>query len=215
MSAAITMDSSRSPPARARTRCQRPPGQSLSGKSPAGACAALTAARLSSELHVGLRGSLDPERVVAQLNEPFDRGDSDTFVTFILAVLDAEKHRLTFVNAGHPCPLILRGDGQLEEVGRSTAGLPLGIMPDYTYESVTTVLEPGDTVILYTDGVIDAMNAAGLRLGDIAFRESLLKARPGAAAVGEEVVQAIQRHVADFPQSDDITLLCFRREKSP
>jgi sigma-B regulation protein RsbU (phosphoserine phosphatase) len=174
--------------------------------------AALLTAKLSAEVRMSLRGNLDPERVVAQLNRPFDGGVLDMYITFILAALDVEKHRFTVVNAGHPCPLILRRDGQLEEFGRSASGLPLGIMPDYAYESATTVLEPGETVILYTDGVTDAMDAAGERLGDIIFREALLKARPGAAATGEEVVQAIQRHVADRPQFDDITLVCLSRK---
>ena len=51
-----------------------------------------------------------------------------------------------------------RHDGRLEEVGRSLSGLPLGIMPDYAYESPRPSLEPGETVILYTDGVTDAMD---------------------------------------------------------
>ena len=103
-------------------------------------------------------------------------------------------------------------DGQLEEFGRKASGLPLGIMSDYAYESAETVLEPGETVVLYTDGVTDAMDANGDRIGDDALRKVLLKARPGAAAVGEDVVQMIQRHVADRPQFDDITLVCLSRK---
>ena len=201
------------PSGTAQTRRIQPAGQSPSATSSARACPpAFLTAKLSAEVRMSLRGNLEPERVVAQLNRPFDGGVLDMYITFILAALDVEKHRFTVVNAGHPCPLILSRDGQLEEFGRSASGLPLGIMPDYAYESATTVLEPGETVILYTDGVTDAMDAAGERLGDIIFREALLKARPGAAAAGEEVVQAIQRHVADRPQFDDITLVCLSRK---
>ena len=98
------------------------------------------------------------------------------YITFILVILDVETHRLSVVNAGHPCPLIRRRDGRLEEFGRTHSGLPLGIMPDYAYTCAETLLEPGETVVLYTDGVTDAMNADGERLGEASLRESLLSA---------------------------------------
>ena len=105
--------------------------------------------------------------MVEQLNHQFeDGGVLDLYITFLLVVLDVNHHRLSVVNAGHPCPLIRRRDGRLEEFGRSVSGLPLAIMPDYRYEMAETTLEPGETVILYTDGVTDAMNAAGDRFGD-------------------------------------------------
>ena len=85
-------------------------------------------------------------------------------------------------------------------------------MPDYHYEMAETTLEPGETVILYTDGVTDAMNAAGDRFGDTAFRQAIASAGRGAEAVGEAVVKAVQRHVADRPQFDDITLVCLSRK---
>ncbi len=175
--------------------------------------AALLTAKLSAEVRMSLRGNLDPERVVGLLNRPFDGGGMlDMYITFILVILDVETHRLSVVNAGHPCPLIRRRDGRLEEFGRSASGLPLGIMPDYAYTCAETLLEPGETVVLYTDGVTDAMNADGERLGEAALRESLLCARSGAATAGDEVVHAIQRHVADRQQFDDITLVCLARK---
>ena len=123
-----------------------------------------------------LRGDPDPARVVEQLNHQFDGGGLlDLYITFLLVLLDVEKHRLHVVNAGHPCPLIRRRDGRLEEFGKATSGLPLAIMPGYRYETASTVLEPGETVILYTDGVTDAMNAAGTRWGEARFMESLQK----------------------------------------
>ena len=84
--------------------------------------------------------------MVEQLNRQFDGGVLDLYITFLLAVLDVEQHRLSVVNAGHPCPLIIRRDGKLEEFGRTASGLPLAIMPDYGYETAETTLEPGETV---------------------------------------------------------------------
>src|SRR5262249_34251515 len=136
----------------------------------------------------------------------------DLYITFLLVVLDVDDHRLRIVNAGHPCPLVRRRDGRLEEIGRKLSGLPLAIMDDYFYETAETTIEPGETVILYTDGVTDSMDAANERFGEIRLRAALLEAASGAQAAGESIVKAVQRHVADRPQFDDITLVCLSRE---
>jgi sigma-B regulation protein RsbU (phosphoserine phosphatase) len=175
--------------------------------------AALLTVKLSAEIRMFLRGNPDPARVVELLNHQFDGGGVlDLYITFLLVILDVKHHRLTIVNAGHPCPLIRRLDGRLEEVGRTKSGLPLGIMGEYRYEACETNLECGETVILYTDGVTDAMNAATDRFGDEAFRRSLLSAGQGAEATGDEVVKTVRRHIADHPQFDDITLVCMARK---
>jgi serine phosphatase RsbU (regulator of sigma subunit) len=175
--------------------------------------AALLTAKLSAEVRMQLRGIPKPARVVELLNHQFqDRGMLDLYITFLLVVLDVDEHRLCVVNAGHPCPLVRRRDGRLEEIGRPASGLPLAILPDYRYEMAETVLEAGETVILYTDGVTDAMNAAGDRLGEAAFHRAVQSAGPGSEAVGDAVVKAVQRHVADCPQFDDITMVCLSRQ---
>jgi serine phosphatase RsbU (regulator of sigma subunit)/pSer/pThr/pTyr-binding forkhead associated (FHA) protein len=175
--------------------------------------AALLTAKLSAEVRMFLRGNTTPVRVVEQLNHQFqDGGVLDLYITFLLVVLEIHQHRLSVVNAGHPCPLIRRRDGRLEEIGRPVSGLPLAIMPDYRYEMAETTLEPGETVILYTDGVTDAMNPAGERLGEAAFHKAIAAAEAGSEAVGDAVVKAVQRHVADRPQFDDITLVCLSRK---
>jgi phosphoserine phosphatase RsbU/P len=175
--------------------------------------AALLTAKLSAEVRMILRGDPTAVRVVEQLNHQFDDGGVlDLYVTFLLVVLDVNRHHLSVANAGHPCPLIRRRDGRLEEFGKSVSGLPLAIMPDCVYEMAETTLEPGETVILYTDGVTDAMNGAGDRFGDAAFRHAIVSAGAGAHCVGEAVVKAVQRHVADRPQFDDITLVCLARK---
>ena len=83
--------------------------------------------------------------MVEQLNRQFDAGGLlDLYITFLLVMLDVDHHRLSVVNAGHPCPIIRRRDGRLEEFGRAISGLPLAIMPDYRYEMAETILEPGE-----------------------------------------------------------------------
>ncbi len=176
--------------------------------------AALLAAKLSGEVKLLLRGDPDPARLVEQLNRQFEEGIGaglDLYITFLLLYLDIEHHHLSVVNAGHPCPLIRRRDGRIEEFGKSSSGLPLAILTDYKYETAETRIEPGETVILYTDGVSDAMNAAGDRIGEPGIRRLLQSAPKGASAAGETIVKAVGHHVLDHPQFDDITLLCLAR----
>jgi serine phosphatase RsbU (regulator of sigma subunit)/pSer/pThr/pTyr-binding forkhead associated (FHA) protein len=172
--------------------------------------AALLSAKLSGEVRLCLQGDPDQAWVVSQLNHQFDDGGVlDLYITFLLAILDVQSHKLSVVNAGHPCPMIRRRDGRFEELGKSVSGLPLAIMPGYAYEAATTTLEPGETAILYTDGVTDAMNANGDRFGEARLKEAIAAAGP--AAAGEAIVKAVQRFVADRPQFDDITLVCLAR----
>ncbi len=175
--------------------------------------AALLTAKLSAEVRLFLQGDHDPAWVVSQLNHQFDEGGVlDLYITFLLVVLDVERHHLTIVNAGHPCPMIRRRDGRLEEVGKTVSGLPLAVMPGYPYEIAETTLEPGETVILYTDGVTDAMCPSGDRFGDPRLRRALSAAAAGAVAAGELIVKGVQAFVADRPQFDDITLVCLARK---
>lgn len=174
--------------------------------------AALLTAKLSAEVRLFLQGDPDPARVVGQLNHQFDDGLLDLYITFLLVMIDVRGHRLRIVNAGHPSPMIRRKDGRLEEVDRSVSGLPLGIMPGFSYEVAEIDLEPGETVILYTDGVTDAMGPSGERFCESRLRSAFSAAATGASATGEAIVRAVQRFVADRPQFDDITLVCLARE---
>jgi phosphoserine phosphatase RsbU/P len=175
--------------------------------------AALLTAKLSAEVQLALRDHDDPSMVVQQLNKHFDNGGAlDMFITFLLVVIDVDRHRLTVVNAGHPCPFIRRRDGRLEEIGKGISGLPLGIAAESGYQIAETTIGPGEIVILYTDGVTDAMNSANDRFGEARLKHSILAAKPGATCVGEAVIRDVQAHVVDRAQFDDITLVCIARK---
>ena len=176
-------------------------------------CRRLLTAKLSAEVRLSLRDHDDPAQVVQQLNRHFDNGGAlDMFITFLLVVIDVDQHRLTVVNAGHPCPLIRRGDGRLEEIGKGISGLPLGIAPESRYQIAETTIGPGEIVILHTDGVTDAMTAANVRFGEARLKHSILLAKPGATCVGEAVIKDVQGHVLNRAQFDDITLVCIARK---
>jgi phosphoserine phosphatase RsbU/P len=173
--------------------------------------AALIMARLSSEVRLLVQAEPDPARVVEALNHNQFGSGSDKFITFLLVVLDGERHELTVVNAGHMGPLIRRANGRIEEIGSDWGGLPLGIVKSQTYRSGTVPIHVGDVVILYTDGVSEAMDPEDRQFGIVRLTRAIALAPPGAAPIREAILSAVRDHVAGRAQHDDITLLCFGR----
>lgn len=181
----------------------------VSGK---GMPAALLMARISSEVRLLLQAESDPGRVVGRLNENLCAGGTaEKFVTFLLLVLDGERHELTIVNAGHMGPLVRRSDGRVEVVGEEGRGHVLGILEGEAYRAETVPLGAGDVVVAYTDGVIDATSGDGDRFGTERLKQVLAAATGGAGPVGEAIRGAVGRHAAGEDPFDDITLLTFGR----
>jgi sigma-B regulation protein RsbU (phosphoserine phosphatase) len=172
--------------------------------------AALMMARLSAAVGLRLQAEADPARVVAQLNQDCCASSPEgSFITFLLALVDGERHEVTAVNAGHPGLLVRRADGRMEVVAKEQAGLPLGITAGESFSPVKTPLGPGDVVVLYTDGIAEAMDVDERQIGFGRLQEALASAPSGAPAVGEAILAAVRRHAGGHPPSDDMTLLCF------
>ena len=181
----------------------------VSGK---GMPAALLMARLSSEVRLLIQTELDPARVVDRLNRDLCVSRTDErFITFLLVVLDGERHELRVVNAGHMGPMIRRSDGRIEVIGEEQSGPPLGIMEDQEYEAMITSINSGDVVLLYTDGVNEALDNEGRLFGIELLKQTLATAPVEVGKVGDSILDAVRLHVAGRTQSDDITLLCFGR----
>jgi sigma-B regulation protein RsbU (phosphoserine phosphatase) len=108
-------------------------------------------------------------------------------------------------------PLIRRAGGTIEEPGGETTGIPLGVEPEAAYRSFTVSLEPGDVVVLYTDGGTDGRDRRDQRFGEDRFRAALAEAPPGVAGVGEALLATVREHASGRQQFDDITLVCFGR----
>jgi sigma-B regulation protein RsbU (phosphoserine phosphatase) len=185
-----------------------------------GVAAALLVAKLSSEVRFCLVTEPDPARAISNLNDQMMRtGLQDRFVTLSVLVLDPIAHQLTVVNAGHLLPKLYRSDlGVLSDaVEPDTTGLPLGVVPEYSYESRTVALNPGDTVSVYTDGVTDALNALDQMFGSDEVERYLAPEDPKLAdagrpkRVGERLVNAVRKHAGGRPQNDDIAVVCFGR----
>lgn len=184
-----------------------------------GVPAALLVAKLSSEVRYCLLSETDPALAIRLLNDQMIRGGlGDRYVTLTAAVLDPQAHRLTVVNAGHMSPrLYLAATNEaIDVISIEQTGTPLGILPGEEYGSVTRELEPGDTVLIFTDGVTDAMSPKGELFGAegvdrylIPEDEAMADVRPKRA--GERMIQAVRRHAHGRPQNDDIALVCFGR----
>jgi serine phosphatase RsbU (regulator of sigma subunit)/pSer/pThr/pTyr-binding forkhead associated (FHA) protein len=174
--------------------------------------AALLMTRLSSEVGLLLQIEPDPARLVERLNRNLSHSRTDEkFITFLIAILDGHRQELTVVNAGHMDPLIRRAAGPVEAVGHDEAGPPLGIIDEQPFKMVTAPISPGDVVVLYTDGVNEALDSAGRLFGIERVRQALASAPAGAGDVGRAILDAVRRHAVGCAQSDDIALVCFGR----
>jgi serine phosphatase RsbU (regulator of sigma subunit)/pSer/pThr/pTyr-binding forkhead associated (FHA) protein len=183
----------------------------VSGK---GISAALVMSRFSAEARTCLRTEADLAGAVRALNrlmQPLSQ--TDRFVTLAALVLDPARHTVHLVNAGHLPPLVLRrATGTLEEAAsRDEQGLPLGVVDDYACAAHALALAPGDTVVVFSDGVIDAMNASGEALGCKKVCAAAQRGHAPPRALGERILQAVKEHAAGCSQHDDITLVCFGR----
>jgi sigma-B regulation protein RsbU (phosphoserine phosphatase) len=151
----------------------------------------------------------DPaDGLLARLNTLLcENNPSELFTTAFLAVVDAATGNLTCYNGGHPPPLISRGGAPFAPLALPR-GLVVGIVEGVPYPAATVRLEPGDRLVVYTDGVTEAEDPAGRMFGE----ERLCATLDGCAsrdAAG--LVEAVRAAVRDFagaaPQSDDMTLL--------
>ena len=157
-------------------------------------------------------GMGSPGEVLGEVNALLNE-DNETvmFVTLIYASFDPGTGVLTYANGGHCNPLLVHADGSSEEIAH-TWGVALGIMPDLEYKENHVTLAPGDTVILYTDGVSEAMNSDGEEFGIERLRDLFTDNPPrDARHANEAVLQGVAEFTGDHPQSDDVTCLVLRR----
>ena len=157
-------------------------------------------------------GMGSPGDVLGEVNTLLtDNNETIMFVTLLYAVFEPETGVLTYANGGHCNPLLVHSDGSSEELTH-TKGVALGVMPELKYREDNVTLAPGDTLILYTDGVSEAMNAEGEEFGVERLTE-LFSGRPPSTAkeANEAVLKAVAEFAGDTPQSDDVTCLVLRR----
>ncbi len=161
-------------------------------------------------------GSYDPvlpSDVAAELNQILlDDMRGDTYFTMAYADVDLITGRVALVQAGHPHPVVLRAGGAVESLG--AGGLPIGLIPDAEYHTVSTVLRPGDRLILVSDGITEVVDASGTMLDDRGFADllSAIDEAPGAAFAEALVKRLSQINGGEF--ADDVSAVLFDFERS-
>lgn len=153
-----------------------------------------------------------PELVLSETNRRLLADTrSGLFVTVFYAILDPSNGRLTYANAGHNPPYFMKGAEELQLLTRT--GTPLGVFDEASWEQGLIQFDPGDTLVMYTDGVVDAQNE-----GEEPFSEALLQrvvrenqAR-GAVEIRDGILSAVHDFVAEAPRYDDIALMVLSRE---
>jgi len=178
----------------------------VSGK---GVAAALLAAMAQGALQVQFTSNLPLTDVINSLNKALVlRSASNRFITLFCAVLDREGH-FTYINAGHNLPILVRTSGETEML--TTKSVLLGAFDFVEYNPLQTRLSSGDVVVMYTDGVTEAVNADNEMFSDEKLEE-LVKA--SAHLTAEQIKQCILNEVLSFtrglPQGDDITLIVLK-----
>jgi sigma-B regulation protein RsbU (phosphoserine phosphatase) len=154
----------------------------------------------------------DPAQVLMRANEIIAReARSDLFVTVFYGVWDPTTERLTYANAGHNPPLLWQPNSGFQALpGR---GVALGVLPEIQMKSTSLALRPGDTIILYTDGVTEALNEDfdefGLERLQVAARAA---GRRSAPEIVRHITDSIRDHTGQTAQFDDMTLIVVKRQ---
>jgi serine phosphatase RsbU (regulator of sigma subunit) len=173
------------------------------------------AALLMATLQASLRTIASEGLPLSQLAERLNRYacahslGGQRFTTAVVAEFDPPSRTLAYVNAGHNFPVVRRANGGTERL--ESGGLPLGISPDASFPSSTVALEAGDTLVLFTDGVVEAFNAAGEEFTDGRWL-NVIRSLPNLSAVDSlgYLLKSVENFVGATRQSDDITCLVLR-----
>lgn len=155
--------------------------------------------------HIAVSAVEQTNNYVAQTH-----GQACMFATLFFGVLDPATGRLTYINAGHDAPALL-GAGAIKARLNPT-GPVVGITPNIAYEIGEILMEPGDTLFTYTDGVTEARDAAGRFFTEQRLLARLQDPADSATALVDNVIAALNQHIAGAEPHDDVTMLVVRRE---
>jgi len=176
-----------------------------------GVPAALLMARLCSEARYSLVTDIIPSEAIDRLNRELCKTSFTYFITFALCVLDIQRHEVTVVNAGHMPPMCRRAKtGKIESLCPDVACPPLGIDGSITYREDTVQLEPGDIVLLYTDGVSEAPSANAGRYGIERIAAAIAQGT-NAINAGERLLREMTAFSGEEEQEDDVCIVAFSR----
>ena len=175
-----------------------------------GVPAALVMASARSMLRALVQTSNSPGDVLRRVNDTLVTDiPPNMFVTCFYAILDPNSGSLTYANAGHDLPYVHQGDSAEELRAR---GMPLGLMPQMSYEEKEIVFEAGEAALLYSDGLVEAHDPKGEMFGFPRLRALVAEHGAGESSLGDFLLEKLYTFVGEgWEQEDDITLLTLVR----
>ena len=181
----------------------------VSGK---GTAAALLMSSLHAAIHAQTGSHESLVGTICAVNRYLaDNIPSNRFVTLFCAELDPETGTLSFLNAGHNPPLIVHSAGTVEQL--ASGGLPLGIKRDADYKEGRTQMQRGDVLVIYSDGVTEAMSPSGEEFGPTRLYEVVQRnVEASAAGIRDRIESALTKFAQGTRAADDITLVIVKRQ---
>ena len=181
----------------------------VSGK---GTGAALLMSCLHAAVRAHTRTRLSASEVVSEINQYiYDNTPSNRYVTLFYSELDPRSHQLTYINAGHNPPLLVRAAGEVTRL--DIGGFPLGITPFGDYREGWVELEPGDVLVIYSDGASESLNEKGEEFGEARLIELVQKHRARTApGLRDRIDEALTKFVGNAETVDDLTLVILKRK---
>ena len=176
-----------------------------------GSPAALLMALLLAVLRTLVDEDLPPPALVERLNVQICRhSPSSRFITLFFAVYSPSTGLLTYVNAGQNPPMIRRRDGRYERLG--STGVALGMFDHSTFNAIDTTLAPGETLVLYSDGITEAEDPTGRPFEESGLEQVVERyALEEPAEIGVQVLKAVEAHARASRFIDDLTILLLKR----
>lgn len=176
----------------------------VSGK---GVPAAMLVSTMQAWLHAFVETRMDVLQIVERLNKVIHEDSTiDKYITFFICELGLERKVITSVNAGHNYPLLFRPDGTMRQLQKG--GISLGMFAEADYAEEEVQLESGDVLVLYTDGVTEAMDKRQNLYGEARFYQCLRQHLGRSARDIQDAVRSdVKSFMKDAPQADDITMM--------
>ncbi|MGE0101819.1 MAG: SpoIIE family protein phosphatase [Blastocatellales bacterium] len=174
------------------------------------------AALLMSSVHAAVRAHtttrLSASEVVTEVNQYiYDNTPANRYVTMFYSELDPRSNQLTYINAGHNAPLLVRATGEVTRL--DIGGFPVGITPFGEYREGWVELEPGDVLVIYSDGASESLNEAEEEFGEARLIELVQKHRNRTAAgIRDRIDEALTKFVGNADTVDDLTLVIVKRK---
>ncbi|MFZ4984012.1 MAG: SpoIIE family protein phosphatase [Blastocatellia bacterium] len=182
----------------------------VSGK---GTGAALLMSSVHAAVRAHVRTRLSASEVVTEINQYIcDNSPANRYVTLFYSEIDPGTHQMTYINAGHNAPILARASGELMRL--DIGGLPVGITPLAEYAEGWVQFQPGDVLVIFSDGATESLSESGEEFGEPRLVEAVRQNRNRTAAgVRDRIDEVLARFVGKAKSVDDLTIVVVKREE--